>query len=97
MSLTQKHIKVYFRPFCGFCAAVERLLTEKGYAFDKINIWEQPGAKQDMIAKSGGQMTVPQVFADGDYIGDCSALHDLEAAGQLDALLEQGSGLPSSV
>lgn len=72
---------------CGFCAAAERLLTSKGYTFKKINIWTEAGAKEDMIAKSGGRSTVPQVFADGTHVGDCSAIHDLDAAGKLDGLL----------
>ena len=76
---------------CGFCAAAERLLTNKGYTFNKINIWTEAGAKEDMMAKSGGHSTVPQVFADDTYVGDCSRIHDLNAAGKLDELLISSS------
>ena len=73
---------------CGFCAAAERLLTRKGYSFEKINIWTVEGAKDEMMAKAGGRTSVPQIFADDAYIGDCSGLHDLDAAGKLDELLQ---------
>ena len=85
--MAQKHIQLYFRPMCGFCASAEALLKKKGYTFDKINIWTEAGAKEDMVTKSGGQTTVPQIFADGKHIGDCSGIHDLNAAGKLDKLL----------
>jgi len=85
--MSQKQITMYFRPMCGFCAAAERLLTSKGYRFNKINIWTEAGAKEAMVAKTGGKTSVPQIFADDAYIGDCSGIHDLDAAGKLDALL----------
>ena len=85
--MAQKDITFYFRPMCGFCAAAERLLTSKGYRFTKINIWTEAGAKQDMVAKTGGKTTVPQIFAGDAYVGDCSGIHDLDAAGKLDDLL----------
>ena len=85
--MNQKQITLYFRPFCGFCAAADRLLTQKGYQFDKIDIWANPDAKNEMIAKAGGRTTVPQIFADDTYVGDCSRIHELDAAGKLDAYL----------
>lgn len=85
--MSQKQITMYFRPMCGFCAAAERLLTSKGYTFNKINIWTEAGAKEDMVAKSGGKTSVPQIFADDTYVGDCSGIHNLDAAGKLDGLL----------
>ena len=87
--MDQKDIHLYFRPLCGFCAAAERLLTSKGYTFTKTNIWEVPGAKEEMIVKTGGKTSVPQIFADEAYVGDCSGIHDLDAAGKLDALLQR--------
>ena len=36
-----------------------------------------------MVAKAGGRTSVPQIFADGAYVGDCSGLHDLEARWQI--------------
>ena len=86
--MNQKQITIYVRPLCYFCAATERLLTSRGYAFDKINIWTQAGAKEEMVAKTGGKTSVPQIFVDNSYLGDCSSIHDLNAAGKLDALLK---------
>jgi glutaredoxin 3 len=41
-----------------------------------------------MINKSGGRMTVPQIFINEKHIGGCDDLHALDAAGKLDELLK---------
>ncbi len=87
--MSQKVLTLYFRPLCGFCAAVEQLLQSKGYAYTKINIWTEEGARDEMIRRTGGRATVPQVFADDLHIGDCSRLQALDKAGELDALLRK--------
>lgn len=85
--MPQKSITMYYRPLCGFCSSAEHLLRSKGYVISKINIWEVAGAKEEMVQRSGGRTTVPQIFADNDYIGDCNKLHDLERNGELEASL----------
>ena len=43
-----------------------------------------------MIRRTGGKTSVPQIFADDVYIGDCDAIHLLEANGELTARLGLG-------
>jgi len=80
-------IEMYYRDFCGFCARAERLLQSKNIDFRRINIWEVDGAKEEMIERSGGRRTVPQIFIDGQSVGGSDELFALEAEGKLDALL----------
>ena len=40
-----------------------------------------------MKRRTGGLTSVPQIFADDAYVGDCDAIHRLEAKGELDAML----------
>jgi glutaredoxin 3 len=40
-----------------------------------------------MVQRSGGRMTVPQIFIDGRHVGGCDALMALEYDGKLDELL----------
>ena len=54
---------------------------------DEINIEEVDGARDLMVERSGGRMTVPQIFIDGHHVGGCDDLYALEAQGKLDALL----------
>jgi glutaredoxin 3 len=40
-----------------------------------------------MVARTGGRMTVPQIFIDGRHVGGCDDLFELERDGKLDQLL----------
>ncbi|MGB1147279.1 MAG: glutaredoxin 3 [Alphaproteobacteria bacterium] len=80
-------IELYYRDFCGFCARAERLLQSKNVDYKRINIWEVDGAKEEMVQRSGGRTTVPQVFIDGKHVGGSDDLFALESQGKLDAMI----------
>jgi len=80
-------IEVYARPMCGFCHYAKRLLDGKGVTYTEYNIWTEPGRKEEMLQRSGGKTTVPQIFIDGEHVGGCDELVGLDKAGKLDALL----------
>lgn len=80
-------VEIYTTPLCGYCHAAKRLLTAKGVAFTEIDLMQQPERRGEMVARSEGRRTVPQIFIDDNPIGGCDDLHALERAGRLDALL----------
>ena len=79
-------VTIYTRDGCGYCVRAKALLSRKGVAFDEINAGYDADLKAEMVARSG-RTTFPQIFIDGTHVGGCDDLHDLEAAGKLDALL----------
>ncbi|MBP5857400.1 glutaredoxin 3 [Marivibrio halodurans] len=81
------HVEIYTRPMCGFCFKAKKLLGKKSIDFVEYNIWEEDGRKDEMTERTGGATTVPQVFIDGKYVGDCDKLHRLDDEGELDKLL----------
>ena len=42
---------------------------------------------EEMIKKSNGMRTVPQIFIDGQHIGGNDQLHTLEREGKLNSIL----------
>lgn len=54
-------ITVYWRPGCGFCAALLRRLERTGLRFDRSNIWEDDAAAAFVRSVAGGSETVPTV------------------------------------
>lgn len=80
-------IEIYTRPMCGFCAAAKNLLNHKNVAFVEYDCWQEPSRKDEMIQRSNGGRTFPQIFVDGSHIGGCDDLMALERAGKLDPLL----------
>ena len=80
-------VVIYTKPTCGFCHMAKRLLTSKGISYAEVNISAQPERRAEMIQRSNGGSTVPQIFIDGTHVGGCDDLMSLERGGKLDALL----------
>lgn len=80
-------VTIYTRQFCGFCVAAKRLLDDKGVSYDEIDASGDPGRRQEMIARSNGGRTFPQIFVGETHVGGCDDLFALERAGKLDGLL----------
>ena len=80
-------IEIYTTPFCGFCLAAKRLLTQKGASFAEIDVSGDPDKRQQMMARANGGYTVPQIFIGGTHVGGCDDLFALDRAGKLDPML----------
>lgn len=80
-------IVIYSSTLCPFCARAKKILTAKGASFEEIDIMVEPLRKSEMIEKSGGRISVPQIFIGDRHIGGCDDLMDLDAQGELDNLL----------
>jgi glutaredoxin 3 len=80
-------VEIYTTPFCPYCTRAKRLLDRKSVPFVEVDVWQEPGRRQEMIARADGRRTVPQVFIDGRGVGGSDELHALDASGRLDALL----------
>tara|TARA_R110000868_G_scaffold262401_1_gene520871 strand:- start:32820 stop:33071 length:252 start_codon:yes stop_codon:yes gene_type:complete len=76
-------IIVYSKPTCPYCIKAKALLTGLGQKFKVIDIAAHPEKRDEMIQKSGGAYTVPQIFIDGQHIGGCDDLHALHGRGKL--------------
>lgn len=80
-------VEIYTSPLCGFCHAAKRLLTNKNVSFTEIDVGRAPEKRQEMMSRSHGRHTVPQIFIDGAHVGGCDDLYALERAGKLDPML----------
>jgi glutaredoxin 3 len=80
-------VVVYTRPFCGFCSTALGLLRKKGVPFTEIEAGFDPDKRREMIQRSGGRNTFPQIFVGDAHVGGCDELLALERAGRLDAML----------
>ena len=80
-------VEIYTTPLCPYCWRAKRLLENKGVVFDEIDLWQHPGRREEMITRTSGRTSVPQIFVDGRGIGGCDDIQALEAKGLLDPLL----------
>lgn len=79
-------IIIYSKDVCPYCVRAKMLLQRKGASFTEIKITDDK-TKEEMMKKSGGRMSVPQIFIGEKHVGGCDDLYALDAAGKLDELL----------
>jgi glutaredoxin 3 len=84
-------IVVYSTPFCGYCSAAKRLLSSKGVEFTEVDVMMDSERRSEMIERSGGRRTVPQIFIGERHIGGYDDLTALDSSGELDELLSASS------
>lgn len=81
-------VVMYCTAVCPYCVAAERLLKSRGVAdIEKIRIDLDPAKQDEMITRSGGRRTVPQVFIGDTHVGGFDDTSALDAAGKLVPLL----------
>jgi len=80
-------IEIYTKAFCGYCTRAKALLGAKGADYDEHDITMGGPMRTEMIQRSGGRQTVPQIFIDGRHVGGSDDLAALERRGELDKLL----------
>jgi glutaredoxin 3 len=84
-------VEIYTRDFCGYCSRAKALLVSKGVHFTEYPVGDDADKRREMIQRSRGGSTYPQVFINDRHVGGSDELLDLEAAGRLDGLLAEAA------
>ncbi len=82
-----KTVTVYTRAFCPYCIRALSLLKKKNVNINQINAGMDAKLRKEMIQRSGGGSTYPQIFIEDMHIGGCDEMVALDRAGKLDLLL----------
>lgn len=80
-------VEIYTSPTCGYCHAAKRLLNAKGVNFVEFDVLRKPELRDEMVKRSEGGRTVPQIFIGDIHVGGFDDMAKLERLGKLDALL----------
>ena len=83
-----KIIKMYTGPMCNFCDAAKRLFVRNNLKYEEIDISSTAGLREEMIKKSNGRRTIPQIFFDEYHVGGYQELRALEKGNKLKDLLK---------
>ena len=75
-------------PRCAFCDAAKRLLVRNNISYKEINIALEEGKMDEMLNKSNGSRTIPQIFFDDHHVGGYEELRALEKSGELKDLIK---------
>ena len=82
-----KNVEIYTGPLCAFCDRAKALLNRKGVSFKEIDLASDASKMEEMIKRTNGMKTVPQIFIGGQHIGGNDKLQVLENEGKLNSLL----------
>jgi len=80
-------VVIYGDEYCAYCAAARMLFTRKGVPFEDVVVSRDPARFDEMLVKSGGRRTIPQVFVADVHVGGFDDLCSLDKSGELDKLL----------
>ena len=82
-----KKVLIYTGPLCGYCDAAKALLKKKNISFDEIDIGIDQEKRNEMLKKTNGAKTIPQIFIGDLHVGGFRELYSLEKEKKLDNLL----------
>ena len=82
-----KDVVVYTKPLCPYCFRALALLEKKGVKATEISAGFDKAKREEMLARSNGKTTYPQIFIGDTHVGGYDDLAALERARKLDALL----------
>ena len=80
-------VEIYTKAFCPYCSRALRLLDDRGVDYDEYDVTMGGPKRAEMVERSGGRMTMPQLFIDGRHIGGGDDMMALDREGKLDPLL----------
>lgn len=81
-------IVIYSTLTCPYCVNAKQLLEKKGATYTEIVLDNNPTKQKEMLEKTNGKRTVPQIFINGELIGGFDDLKKLNESGKLDVLLK---------
>ncbi len=76
-------------PQCGFSGAVVGVLKKHGAAFHHFNVLSD-NAVREGVKEYGDWPTIPQLYIDGELVGGCDIVREMDANGELASLLASG-------
>ena len=82
-----KKIVIYSGETCPHCSAAKALLKSKNAEYEEIDIWKDPAKAKEMLQKTNGARTIPQIFIGDHLVGGNDQLQEANRSGELDKLL----------
>ena len=82
-----KRILIFTGHPCPRCDEAKALLKSKNIEFEERNVWEKKENAKEMLQRTNGARTIPQIFIEDHYIGSKEELIEANRTGELDKLI----------
>jgi glutaredoxin 3 len=80
--LPMARVQIYTTDHCYYCRVAKALLDDAKIPYEEINISRTPEMREVLVQKTG-EWTVPQIFVDGEYLGQDDELREWIKSGRL--------------
>ena len=77
-------------PMCGFSSRAAQALKTVGAQFASVNVLEDPEVRANLPRYSNWP-TFPQLFINGELIGGCDILLELQESGELAQMVKEAN------
>ena len=82
-------VVMYSTGMCPYCVRAEQLLAKKGVEeIEKIRVDIDPERYQEMMDRSNGKRSVPQIFIGDVHVGGYDDMVELDMEGELIPMLD---------
>ena len=70
-----KNVEIYTTKICPYCVRAKKMFDQRSISYKEIKI-DSANLMEEMIKRSGGRITVPQIFIDDQHIGGSDDLYE---------------------
>lgn len=81
-------VEIYTTAACPYCVAAKNFLRQRGFDYEEIRVDLDAARREEMLARSHGRRSVPQIFVGRTHVGGYDDLVAADRAGRLGALWE---------
>lgn len=84
-----KNLKVviYITPICPYCVRAKSLFDKLGVPYTMVDVSNNAALRKEMVDRSGGHTSVPQIFINDRHIGGSHELYNIYQSGKLNSYL----------
>jgi GrxC family glutaredoxin len=82
-----KPVLMYTKDYCPYCDKAKNYFNENNIPFEEKDVSLNPLFLKEMLERSNGRKTVPEIFIDNQHIGGWDDLFVLIQKGDIDELL----------
>jgi len=83
-------IEIYSGDHCPYCVRAKSLLKQRDLAFTEYNVQQDQGKRAEMMQRSNGGRSIPQIFINDKHVGGCDDLYAIDKKGELESWLTGG-------
>ncbi|MEO7430658.1 MAG: glutaredoxin 3 [Dokdonella sp.] len=83
-------VLIFSTAICPYCVSAKNFLKQRGLDYEEVRVDLDLSRREEMLTRSGGRRTVPQIFINETHVGGFDDLVAAERSGRLRELVESG-------